>query len=321
MAVVPNESKELNGTMLTEKYRPQTLDDIVLPESVKQRFRKMVEDEDIQNILLFSSSPGVGKTTLAKALVNDCDYDYIYINNSLERGIDVLRNRISKYAGSLTFDGKKKAVILDEFDGSSPELQDALRASIEEFHNSCRFICTCNYITKISDALQSRLEPHNFDFSNVDDKKEMMIGMYQRLLGILEAEKIEVDDNNTIKQLVVNFFPDFRKMLVLIQQCVGQHGMITNDIFRIESLGEEFYKMILNKKFTDARRYVVENSINNAELYTLLKTNLLDNNRITDKGKKAAIYMILNEYDYKSNFVTDKELNFAACLMEVFKYI
>lgn len=316
-----NEGKEFSGTLFTEKYRPRKLEDMILPDPVRLRFSKIIEEKDIPNMLLFSSTPGVGKTTLAKVLVNECDFDYLYINNSLERGIDILRNRISKYAGSLTFDGRKKVVILDEFDGSSSDLQDALRASIEEFHDSCRFICTCNYITKISPALQSRLEPHNFNFDDVSCRKDMMNKTFKRLGAILKKENIEYDNVDTLKALVRKFFPDIRKMLILIQQCKSQYGLITKDIFTIQDLGDEFYDLVIGKKFTDARKYVIDHSYSYDELYSVLKTNLLDNGKVDDKSKRAALYMILNEYDYKSKFVNDKELNFAACLMEMFKYI
>lgn len=317
--IVENKSKRLNYTLLTEKYRPETIKDMVLSDKLKTQFDTIIKNKDIPNMLFHSSSPGVGKTTAAKALAKECDFDCIYINNSLDRGIDTLRSRIVKFASSLSFDGKKKVVILDEFDGTTPELQKALRASIEEFHDSCRFICTCNYLSKIMEPLQSRLQLIDFNFSDYETKKVVMKEMGRRLVTIIEAENIKYDSKHTIAKILKAFYPDLRKMLILIQQCNSQYGMINENIFKIENLDEEFYKLILNKKFTNARKYVADNNVNLEEIYTLLKTNLLDSKMIEDKSIRGNLYIILNEYDYKSSFVVDKDLNFAACMMEMFK--
>lgn len=319
MSIVENKSKRLNYTLLTEKYRPETIENMILPIKLKNQFNDIIKNKDIPNMLFHSSSPGVGKTTAAKALAEQCDFDSIYINNSLDRGIDTLRSRIVKFAASLSFDGKNKVVILDEFDGTTPELQDALRASIEEFHDSCRFICTCNYLTKIKKELQSRLQYINFDYSDSDTKKEIAKKIAQRLFNIINNENIEMNDKNIIKKILKLYYPDMRKMLLLIQQCVSQYGMLNDNIFKIQHLDDEFYKMIINKKFTNARKYIIENNVNLDEIYSLLKTNLLDSGMIKDKSIRGNLYIILSDYDKGSSLAIDKELNFAACMMDMFK--
>ena len=316
-----NTTKRLNYTVLTEKYRFEHVNDIVMTDEKKKYFLKIVEEKDIPNMIFYSTNPGVGKTTLAKALANDCDYEYLYINNSLTRGIDILRTTITKFASSLSFDGKKKLVILDEFDGSTPDLQKALRGFVEEFFKSCRFICTCNYISQISAPLKSRLTPINFDYSDPEVRSVMIKKIANFLVKIIKLEDYKFDKPETILKIAKEYFPDIRKMLLLLKQCDTEYGIINENIFNIKYLSEEFFDYIINKKFTAARKYIIEHNVNFDEIYSEIKTNLLDTGKIADKGARANLYGILNTHDYQNAFVVDKELNFAACLMDIFKEI
>lgn len=308
-------------TLFHEKYRPNKIEDILLPPNLKRKFEKIIEENDIPNMLFYSVSPGVGKTTTAKALVEQCDVDYIYINCSLERGIDTLRGKISRYAESMTFDNKTKVVILDEFDGATPELQDALRAAIEEYHDVCRFICTCNHINKIKTPLQSRLDPVDFNFKDIETKKMLMPEIGKRLRAILESEKIDYDSPKTLVELMKSCYPDIRTMIKLLRDCYEQYGVVNGEIFKIKGLNEEFYKLILNKKITKARRYVIDNNIDYSDIYALIRKNMLDSGMIEDMGVRAELYFTLAEYDFRNAFVSDPELNFAACLIEICKQI
>lgn len=310
-------------TLFHEKYRPIKIDDIILPLNLKNKFKKIIKSNDIPNMLFYSTSPGVGKTTTAKALVNECDVDSMYINTSLERGIDVLRSRISRYAESMTFDGKTKVVILDEFDGTTPELQLALRAAIEEYHDVCRFICTCNNLNKIIEPLHSRLDPVDFNFNDITIKKTMMPDICKHLVNILKNENIKYDSPKTIQELMRKCYPDIRTMIKLLRDCFEKYGSINNEIFKIQNINDEFYQLIIKKKITKARRYMIDNNISYSEIYSLIKKNLLDNDNdiIIDSHKKAYLYITLNEYDFRHTFVNDKELNFSACLFEMCKYL
>jgi replication factor C small subunit len=316
-----NTSRTLNYAVLNEKYRPITLDEMILPEKYMKKFEGIVKSNSIPNMLFYSSSPGVGKTTLAKILANLCDVEWLYINNSLERGIDTLRSKISRFASSLSFGGKKKLVILDEFDGSTPELQNALRGAIEAHHKVCSFICTCNYITKISDALQSRLTPINFDFTTPSMKKEIFPKIFYRLMEIIEAEEMAYDDKKTIKNLVIKNYPDVRKMIGLIVDCYTQNGIINNDVFTMRGIHSDFYQLVLNKKFTLARQYVLENNIDLIEVYTFLMKNLLDKKMITDANVRGHLYILFSDYCGDSVTHPNREMLFCACLMEMFKII
>jgi len=306
-------------TLFHEKYRPIRIGDIILPPDLKRKFKKIVETNDIPNMLFYSTTPGVGKTTTAKALVEECDVDYIYINCSLERGIDLLRSKISRYAEAMTLDGKTKVVILDEFDGATPELQDALRAAIEEYHDVCRFICTCNHINKIKTPLQSRLDPVDFNFKDIETKKVLMPNICKHLVAILDNEGIEYDNNKTIELLMKNHYPDIRTMVKLLRDCYEKYGVINKEIFKLKALDDEFYKLILSKKITKARRYIIDNNIDFGEIYGLIRKNMLDNGMVEDMSLRAQLYIILNEYDFRHAFVNDPELNFAACLFEICK--
>jgi len=307
-------------SLFHEKYRPRKIDDIILPPGLMRKFKKIIENNDIPNMLFYSKSPGVGKTTTAKVLVEECDVDYLYINISLDRGIDILRSRISRYAECMTYDGKHKVVIMDEFEGATPELQDALKASIEEYHDVCRFIFTTNHIGKVIEPLQSRLDIVDFNFNTIEDKKALYPKIGKRLKAILDNEGIQYDSPNTIVELMKMCYPDIRNMVKLLRDCFERYGVINAEIFKIKKLEDgTFYKLILEKKITKARRFIIDNNIDYSEIYGLIRKNMLDSDMIVDKEIRAGLYVTLAEYDFRQAFVSDPELNFAACLFEMCK--
>jgi len=309
--------KQLNYTLWIEKYRPESVNQVLLPKKEKDFFLKLVEEKEIPNLLLYSSSPGVGKTTIAKALVNDIKSDYIYINMSLESGIDTLRNRISKFATSYSMfgenEGGKKICILDEFDGSTPQLQAAMRGFMEEFQDSCRFILTCNYVTKIIEPLKSRCQPVDFNMMSIEAQQELKPTITKRLCGMLKYEKIEFK-KETIANIVETFYPDIRKMIGLLQQYSKTSGMIDIGILDVEKVDVEFYNMILKRKLTDARKYVIERNYNFSEMYRNLFDNFIP---LLEKSIQGQAILIIAEYMYRDSFVIDKEINFTACLLEI----
>ncbi|MFW6219548.1 MAG: AAA family ATPase [bacterium] len=313
MSINENNNKKLNYTLWVEKYRPSTIEDVILPKSYKTFFSKIIIEKDLPNLLLYASSPGNGKTSTSKALVSDLDMDYLYINTSSESGIDTLRDKISKFASTMSFDGKKKAIILDEFDGASVNLQQGLRAAIEEFHDTCRFILTCNYITKIIEPLKSRCQMLDFNFSDTNMSKTMMPKIGKRILEILDNEKIEYD-KSTIVKIVKTFYPDMRKMLGLLQQYSKQTGIINNDIFNYQRIDNELFELILNKKMRKAREFVIQKNYNYSELYRALYDNVIPQMKQESQGEA---YITIAEYMYRDSFVIDKEINFFACLIEL----
>jgi len=309
--------KQMSYTLWVEKYRPENVKQVLLPPALKKFFLQLVKEKEIPNLFLYSSTPGTGKTTVAKALANDIGADNIYINISLERGIDTLRNRISKFASSYSMFGDdvnaKKICILDEFDGATPELQNAMRGFMEEFQDSCRFIITCNYATKIIEPLKSRCQPIDFNMMNKDSQSELKPVIVNRLSGMLKFEKVDFKQE-TIVKLVDVFYPDMRRMINLLQMYSKNNGIIDTGIFDVEKVDTEFYQMVLNRKLTDARRFVIERNYNFDEMYRNMFDNFLP---LLEKPKQGQVILVLAEYMYRNAFVVDKEINFTACLLEI----
>ena len=297
-----------------ERYRPQTLNDIILPSKYKNFFSKVVKDGSMPNILLSSSNPGSGKTTLAKALPRDLGIKPLYLNISSESGIDTLRSVIKRHASTAGIKGKHKVVIMDEADGATPQLQAGLRAFIEEFHNTCRFILTCNYVSKIIQPLrEGRIM--EFDF-NMTDKKmidELKPKMVKRLIGILKFEKVEYDVE-TLEKIVDTYYPNVRRMLSVMQKYSQMNGIIDGNIFNFEGVDEEFYDFILDKNFTAARQFVLDRAYNYEELYTKLYKELVPK---LDRSLQAQAIITINEHQYQHACVIDQEINFAACVLEL----
>lgn len=301
-------------SLWVEKYRPQKIDHAILPTEYKKFFKKIVKTGDIPNLLLYSSSPGTGKTTIAKALCIEAGVDYLYINASKDTGIDTLRTTITKYASGKSLSGKKKVVILDEMDGNqNTSFQAALRAFIEEFHNSCRFILTCNYVNKIISPLRSRCQEFDFNVTTKEYREELVPKISQRLEKILNTEEVTFSDG-VISKLADQLFPDIRKMLSMLQQYSTISGHVDENIFKYESVDEEFYEYILAKQFTKARQFVIDSGYNLDELYTALYRNLVPR---LEKEKQGQAILSIAEWQYRSSFSADKEIPFAAMLLEI----
>jgi len=306
-------SKSLNSYLWVEKFRPKSLKHIILPDKYMKYFESFISDKQIPNLLLHSSSPGTGKSTISRAICNDLDVNTLYINMSSEGGIDLLRNQIKKFASVKSIDGRPKVVIADEIDGSSASFQAGLRAFMEEFHNSCRFILTCNYLTKIIEPIKSRCQIVYFDFSEKGIEDNLKPKIIKRLSGILKSEKVNFDEE-TLSKIVNTFYPDIRRMISLLQQYSKTTDYINDSIFDIEQVNSELYKLILDKKVTDARKYMTSHSYNYGDLYRDFFDNFVP---LTPKEKHAEIITILAEYMYRHGFVTDPEINFVACILEI----
>ena len=307
-------SKQATYSLYTEKYRPQKIDHCILPTEHKTAFKKIVKSGDVPNLLLYSSSPGTGKTTVAKAICGEAGVDYLYINASKDTGIDVLRNKITQYASGKSLSGKKKVVILDEVDGSNnTQFQAGLRAFIEEFHNSCRFILTCNYVNKIIEPLRSRCQEYDFNVTTKDMRTEMIPKIADRLEKILKAEDVTYEAG-VCQKLAETLFPDMRKMLTTLQQYSLSSGHIDEGIFRLETVEEEFYEYVLNNQFLKARQFVIDSGYNFEDLYIALYRNLVP---CLPKEKQGQAILTIADWQYKASFSADKEIPFAALLLDL----
>ena len=302
--------------LFVEKYRPQVIDDCILPDETKKTFKEFVEKGEIPNLLL-AGPPGIGKTTIAKALCNELGADYYVINGSDEgRFLDTVRNQAKNFAStvSLTGSSKHKVIIIDEADNTGNDVQLLLRANIEAFYNNCRFIFTCNYKNKIIEPLHSRCAV--IDFTIKGKQRVQLAGsFFQRLQSILDTEKIEYDEK-VVAELVSKHFPDFRRVLNEIQR-YSTGGKIDSGIlasFSDVSLND-LIKSLKEKNFTEVRKWVVNNLDNDSgvllrRLYDALLTSL-------ENGSIPSAVLIIAKYQYQIAFVADQEINLLAALTEI----
>lgn len=295
-----------------EKYRPRKLDDCILPPSQKKVFQEMLAKGEIQNMLLCGGA-GMGKTTVARALCEELQTDYIIINGSEESGIDVLRTKIKQFASAVSFSGKPKVVILDEADYLNPNsTQPALRAFIEEFSSNCRFILTCNFKNRIIPPLHSRTAVIEFKLPKTE-KPKIAAAFFKRVNEILEIEKVEAD-GKVIAKVIEKHFPDYRRILNELQRYSGS-GRIDEGIFT--SLGEsnmqELIATLKDKDWKKMRTWVVNNIDNDPQtIFRKLYDTLCE-----EVVQIPQLVLLLADYQYKSAFCADQEINLVACLTEI----
>ena len=305
----------MSNLLWVEKFRPDNIDDCVLPVEIKNVLNNIIDTGEVPNLLLTGTS-GIGKTTVAKALCNQLGCDWIMINGSNEgRMIDTLRTTITNYASTVSFSGGKKIIIIDEADYMNREsVQPAMRGLIEEFSNNCRFIFTCNYKNKILPALHSRCSVIDFRIKR-EDKPELAQKFSEVAMKLLDSEGITYKPD-VVAQLVVRYFPDFRRVLNELQNnAVG--GNIDASILNASSNENynELMKFLKEKDFTKMRKWVAENIDNDhVGLYRQVYDSLFSN--IKKQSVPDAV-LIIADYSYKSAFVADQEINMVACLTEL----
>jgi DNA polymerase III delta prime subunit len=295
-----------------EKYRPRKLEDCILPANQKKIFQEMLTKGEIQNMLLCGGA-GMGKTTVARALCEELETDYIIINGSEESGIDVLRTKIKQFASSVSFTGKVKVVILDEADYLNPNsTQPALRAFIEEFSSNCRFILTCNFKNRVIPPLHSRTAVIEFKLPKAD-KPKIAAAFFKRVTEILAIEKIEAD-GKVVAKVIEKHFPDYRRVLNELQR-YSSAGKIDEGIF--VNLNEisfnELVSSLKDKDWKKMRTWVVNNIDNDPHtIFRKLYDSLCD-----EVVQVPQLVLLLADYQYKSAFCADQEINLVACLTEI----
>ena len=297
-----------------EHYRPLTVSDCVLPENLKQTFQSYVDKKFIPNLLL-TGGPGMGKTTVAKAMCKEIGLDYLVVNGSQETGIDLLRVKLDNYCSSVSLLGGRKFVIIDEADYLNPQsTQPALRGFIESFANNCSFIFTCNYVNRIIEPIHSRCSVIEF---KIDKNQQPHIAtmFMSRLKHILQEHNVEYNEH-VVAEVLLKHFPDFRRVLNELQR-YSSNGVIDTGILQLfsDTNFNQLIQALKIKKFQDVRKWVSVNSDNDPKLiYRKLYDNLYDH--LEPQSIPAAI-LLLADYQYKSAFVADQEVNLTACLIEL----
>ena len=299
-----------------EKYRPKTIDECILPDNIKKTFKEFLNKGEIPNMLL-AGPPGVGKTTVAKALCNELGVDFYVINGSDEgRFLDTVRNNAKNFAStvSLTSEAKHKVIIIDEADNTSNDVQLLLRAFIEEFAGNCRFIFTCNYKNKILEPLHSRCAVVEFSIKG-KDRPEIASAFFQRLNNILDSERIQAD-KKVLVELINKHFPDWRRVLNECQRySVG--GKIDSGILAAFSdvAVDDLIKNLKAKNFPEVRKWVNTNMDNDTSvLFRRIYDSLYE--CLVPNTIPAAV-LVIAKYQYQMAFVADQEINMLACLTEI----
>ena len=303
------------GNLWCEEYRPKTIEDCILPQHLKDTFLEIVKTGEIPN-MLFTGTAGLGKTTVARALCNELDLDYILINASEDGNIDTLRGKIKQFASSISLSGGYKVVILDEADYlNAQSTQPALRGFIEEFSKNCRFILTCNFKNKIIEPLHSRCGVIEFNTS----KKDMqgLCGLFMnRALNILSAEDVHVPDKNVLAELIMRHAPDWRRILNELQRH-SRNGQLNLDVIggTVEGSINDLFGFLKSKDFKSMRKWTAENmDVESAAIFRGIYDHM--NDSVTPNSIPQLV-LILADYQFKNAFVSDKELNMVACLTEV----
>jgi DNA polymerase III delta prime subunit len=302
--------------LFVEKYRPKVIEDCILPDDTKKTFKEFVEKGEIPNLLL-AGPPGIGKTTIAKALCNELGADFYVINGSDEgRFLDTVRNQAKNFAStvSLTGTSKHKVIIIDEADNTGNDVQLLLRANIEAFYSNCRFIFTCNYKNKIIEPLHSRCAV--IDFAIKGKQKAQLAGsFFKRLQTILDQEKIEYDQK-VVAELVSKHFPDFRRVLNECQR-YSTGGKIDSGILASFSdiSVNELIKHLKDKNFTEVRKWVVSNLDNDAS--SLLRRVYDACYDCLSPATIPAAVLVIAKYQYQCAFCADQEINLLAALTEI----
>ena len=305
----------MDNFLWVEKYRPKTIDQCILSDTIKGTLEDLVKEEKVPN-LMFTGPAGVGKTTVARAICDMTNSDYIIINGSDEgRMIDTLRTKMTQFCSTISLQGGRKVVIIDEADYMNPDsVQPAMRGFIEKFADNCSFIFTCNYKNRIIEPIHSRCAV--VDFTLPKSEKPAIAQQFMIRCGVILTEENVEHDKNVIAALINKHFPDFRRVLNEMQR-YSTSGTIDSGI--LANIGElnlnQLVTALREKNFPNMRQWVTSNVDNDpASVYRKIYDKLYE---VVDKGSIPQAVLIIADYQYKSAFVADQEINLVACLIEL----
>jgi DNA polymerase III delta prime subunit len=300
--------------LFTEKYRPNKVADCILPDRIKKVFQEYVNTKNIPNLML-TGTAGVGKTTVALAMCEEIGLNYLFINSSDERGIDTLRTKIRNYASTVSLVGGRKVIILDEADYITPEAQAALRGAIEEFSANCTFILTCNFKSRLIEAIHSRCSVIDFALQ-ADEKPKMAAAFFNRISEILNLENIRFE-KNVLVEITKKYFPDYRRTLNELQRYSTSGQIDAGVLAQVVSVRniQDLVKYLKEKNFAEMRKWVVVNAdLDPARMFRKIYDSMYE--YMKPESIPQAV-VILAKYQYQSAFVADQEINVVACLTEI----
>jgi DNA polymerase III delta prime subunit len=299
----------------SEKYRPKRVADCILPDRIKDIFLSHISNGQLNQHLLLNGGPGIGKTSIAKAVVDELNADLLFINASIDCNIDTLRTKITNFASSVSFSQQPKIVILDEADGLNPQsFQPALKAFMEEFSSNCKFILTSNLKSKLIEPIHSRCAVIDFDLTK-EEAALIQVAFWKRLCEILDKEGIAFE-KPVLAKVVSKFYPDFRKTINELQR-YSCNGEINTGI--LSAMGDvkisELIGYLKNKEFTDMRKWVAQNvNMNSAIIFRRIYDSLYD---VLEPSSIPQAVLIIADYQYKAAFCADLEINLVACCTEL----
>lgn len=303
-------NEKAESYLWVEKYRPSDIADIIMPARLREECESYVNDKQIPHMLL-AGSAGIGKTTVARALIKMIDADMLYINASNESGVDTIRTKIVQFASTASFEGNLKVVLLDEADQLSHQAQGILRAVMEEFHQNTRFILTCNFKNKLMDAIHSRCVTIDFS-TNSTEKDQLKAKAFKRCLDILKTEKIEAD-KPAVASIVNRYFPDMRRVLGTLQKA-SLGGSLTAMSISESIPTDALFDAMRNKKFTDVRKWVAQNSDDYQAVIREIYDRLLE---LFSGPSIPQVVVTLDLYQDRMTRTADVEITMMACLTEI----
>ena len=297
----------------SQKYRPKTVAETILPSQLKAAFQSYVDQKNVPNLIL-AGSAGAGKTTVARAMLEELGCDYIILNGSLNVNVDALRVDITNFATSVSFAGGRKYVIIDEADYLDWRVQPALRNFMEEFSANCGFILTCNLKNKLIEPIHSRCVPIDFKIAKSDQPK-LASQFFKRVINILDTEGVTYD-KTVVGTLVSNYMPDWRRVINELQR-YSVNGQIDTGIFAnlTDNSFDNLISVLKKKDWQELRRWAAENTNTSIdELFATLYDKIHD---IVKPSSRPMLVLIMADYQYKAAFVANPEINLVAALTQI----
>lgn len=305
----------MNQFLWVEKYRPQTVSDCILPDGLKKTFKDIVATGEVPN-MLFTGTAGLGKTTVAKAICEELELDYIMINGSEDSGIDLIRDKVRRFASSISLSGGYKVVILDEADYlNARSTQPALRGFIEEFSDNCRFILTCNFKNRVIEPLHSRCGVYEFNTTK-KDMQSLCGGFYQRVINILKDEEVDFSGQaKDLAELIMKHAPDWRRVLNELQRASAKGTLEIQRLAKTDTSYDALYSALKEKNFKKMRSWISNNmDVDSSTIFRTLYNSMYEK---VEPNSIPQLVLILADYQYKDAFVADHELNMVACMTEI----